>query len=127
MIKYKKAGRFPIRTYEGPTKNLLPDDRETPSRNEGTMPLLVFLSGSKRFVFKLGRFSRTFAEITDGMSLGNSSRWGEDRFQTTIYTLSKENQEKNPLFLCFFSTLRCSTTFHSEKISIFVADFAAMS
>ena len=32
-----------MRVREGPTKNPLPDDRETPSRNEGTMPLLVFL------------------------------------------------------------------------------------
>ena len=29
---HKKAGRYPIRVYVGPTKNLLQDDRETPSK-----------------------------------------------------------------------------------------------
>ena len=67
------------------------------------MPLLVFLSGSKRFVFKLGRFSYAFAENTNEMSLENGFRWCGVRFQTTIYTLSKENQGENPTFFKVFS------------------------
>ena len=66
------------------------------------MPLLVFLSGSKRFVFKLGRFSYAFAENTNEMSLGNGFRWREDRFLTIIYTLSRENQAFFPHFLILF-------------------------
>ena len=31
-LSTKKAGRYPIRVYVGPTKNLLQDDRETPSK-----------------------------------------------------------------------------------------------
>ena len=66
----KKAGRFPIRGDEGPTKNLLKRRTEKrPARHEDTMVLAgIFLSFEQKSYFKLGRFSSPFAEITDVMS-----------------------------------------------------------
>ena len=38
--EHKKAGRFPIRMHEGPTKNLLPNEqKKRPARYEDTMVL----------------------------------------------------------------------------------------
>ncbi|MBQ7731056.1 MAG: hypothetical protein IJT68_04370 [Lentisphaeria bacterium] len=41
---------------------------------------------------KLGRFTFSFAEITDQMSTKIGFREGGTRFQNTIYTLLQENQ-----------------------------------
>jgi len=64
--------------------------------------LVDFVLLSKRQI-QTGRFSRTFAEITDEMSSENGFRWSEGCFQTTIYTLSKENQGEFPLFFILFA------------------------
>ena len=66
-----------------------------------------FFLVAKELILKLGRFSYAFAENTNEMSLGNDFRWREDRFQTTIYTLSKENQGEIPTFFkVFFACFR---------------------
>ena len=55
----KKAGRYPIRVYVGPTKNLLQDDRETPSKiRRHNLPAgYISIPGAKELNLKLGRFT----------------------------------------------------------------------
>ena len=73
----KKAGRFPIRAYEGPTKNLL--KRRQRNAQQDTMThwslLVYFVPFEQKRLFKLGRFSYAFAENTNEMSLGGGFRW----------------------------------------------------
>ena len=75
------------------------DDRETSSRNEDTMLLLVFRALDQKINWKLGRFSCTFDWNTAEMSLKPDSRWSGKRFQNTIYTLSEKKQMGFLLFL----------------------------
>ena len=59
----------------------------------------ISYSGAKELILKLGGFTFSFAEITDGMSSENEFRTGGIRFQKTIYTLLEENQAFSRLFL----------------------------
>ena len=76
------------------------DDRETSSRNEGTMLLLVFRTWNQKNCCKLGRFSCTFDWNTVEMSLKPDSYWAGKRFQNTIYTLSEKKSNCFSAFFC---------------------------
>lgn len=58
----KKAGRIPIRTSVGPTKNLLLRRSEKrPAKREDTIfPCWQFILRSKKQIMKLGRFTDVF-------------------------------------------------------------------
>ena len=75
----QKAGRFLMRDDEGPAKNLLlRRTKKRPARHYG--PLLVFRSQEQKSIFKLGRFSSSFAEITDVKIMEPGFRWLRNRF-----------------------------------------------
>lgn len=65
--EHKKAGRFPIRTSVGPTKNLLSKRQRDAQQDTVTLWSLagLFRFESKKQFLKLGRFTDVFAEITD--------------------------------------------------------------
>ena len=61
---HKKAGRFSCVCVKVRPRTRFRGDRETPSRNEATMLLLVyFVLGIKRIYQKLGWFTSSFDEI----------------------------------------------------------------
>ena len=71
----KKAGRIPMREIEGPAKNLLLERQGNAQQDTKTQCFLAGISilGAKGLLFKLGRFTISFAEITDVMSLKSDS------------------------------------------------------
>ena len=96
----KKAGRFPIREYEGPAKNLLLKRQRNAQQDTKTQwSLLVFRGlGAKEHILKLGGFTFSFAEITDKMSTESNFCRSGKRFQTTIYMRFRIFQAVSLLF-----------------------------
>ena len=75
-LNIKKAGRYPLRERVGPAKNLLKKRKERrPARHKDTMVpcwrISLFLE--QKSYFKLGGFTRSFAEITKCKELGSRS------------------------------------------------------
>ena len=67
-----------MRDDEGPAKNLLlRRTKKRPARHNGR--LLVFRSQEQKSIFKLGRFSSSFAEITDVKIMEPCFRWLRNR------------------------------------------------
>ena len=66
----KKAGRFPLREDEGPAKNLLVKRQRNVQQDTKTLWSIagIFHYHEQKSYIKLGRFSSSFAEITDVMS-----------------------------------------------------------
>ena len=89
-----------MRENVGSAKNLLPERQRNAQQDMKTQwSLLVFRClGAKEHILKLGGFTFSFAEITDGMSSETGFRTGGIRFQKTIYTLLGENQALFSLF-----------------------------
>ena len=74
-----------MRDDEGPAKNqLLRRTKKRQARHNG--PLLVFRSQEQKSIFQLGRFSSSFAEITDQKSSEAGVHRAEPRFRLVIYT-----------------------------------------
>ena len=98
--KTKKAGRIPVRENVGSAKNLLPERQRNAQQDTKTQwSLLVFRClGAKELILKLGGFTFSFAEITDGMSSETGFCTSGIRFRKTIYTLLGENQAFSSLF-----------------------------
>ena len=96
----KKAGRIPVRENVGSAKNpLLRRQRNAQQDTKTQWSLLVFQClGAKEQILKLGGFTFSFAEITDGMSSETGFRMGGICFQKTIYILVSEIQAAFRLF-----------------------------
>ena len=89
-----------MRDDEGPAKNLLlRRTKKRPARHNG--PLLVFRSQEQKSILKLGRFSSSFAEITDKMNLEPASAGCGSGFRLLIYhhVLEKSNPESFFLYI----------------------------
>ena len=67
-FEHKKSRTLPMRVREGPAKNLRLKRRKNAQQDTKTLWSLAGFSISRKNLIKLGRFSRTFAEITDVMS-----------------------------------------------------------
>ena len=95
----KKPDASPYVCEKVPPRTCSRNDRETPSKMERhNGPCWYISNQEQKSIFKLGGFSRTFAEITDEMNSDSDSRWAGMRSQNTIYTRS----EKNQMVFCFF-------------------------
>ena len=109
--EHKKSRTLPMRVRVGPTKNLLQRRTEKrPARHKDTMvPCWYSNLWSKRAILILGRFTRTFAEITNEMSLELTLANRREPFQRVIYIVSRKSQACFPLFsdyLCARRNLR---------------------
>ena len=98
--RHKKSRTLPVRVRVGPTKNLLQRRTEKrPARHKDTkVPCWYFNLWSKRAILILGRFTRTFAEISDGMSSESAADSTGTPFQLLIYPLSGKKSSPFPLF-----------------------------
>ena len=102
---YEKAGRFPMRAYEGPAKNPLLKRRKNVQPNMKIQSSCAgFSSSVAKELIGLGWFSYAFAEITDGMSTEPEIR-GRTKpdflKQSTPYY--KEMQALIPFFSDYFT------------------------
>ena len=75
-----------MREIEGPAKNLLLERQGNAQQDTKTQCFLAGISilGAKGLLFKLGRFTISFAEITDGMSTELGSQVVGRLFQPII-------------------------------------------
>ena len=95
----KKPDASPYVCEKVPPRTCSRNDRKTPSktkRHNGPCWYISILE--QKNLFKLGGFSRTFAEITDEMSMKPDHCRAGKRFQNTIYMRSEKNQIVFPLF-----------------------------
>ena len=99
-VQTQKSRTLPMRVRVGPTKNLLQRRTEKrPARHKDTMvPCWYFNLWSKRAILILGRFTRTFAEITDVMSSETDSGRVEPVSKEQFIPMSRESQAAFRLF-----------------------------
>ena len=85
-IRAQKSRTLLVRVREGPTKNLLSRRQRNvqQARHIDTMVPAGISNLIAKDLKKLGRFSRTFAEITDVMSLKAASACRRASFQLVI-------------------------------------------
>ena len=75
-----------------------------PARHEDTMVLAgISYTWAKELSSKLGRFSSSFAEITDGNELGNCSPVAAEPVSQTIYPHAARKSSRNPGIFRLFS------------------------